>query len=188
MKKFLLFTLVFASFSIYAQRRSNGWALQARYGLMQGKGDIMGNAVETNLGTSITIGNKGVLAELNLFAQDFSFEHKELKKEIPYQLYGLNVMGGWSYEGIRKLYLNFKAGGFAGYSIVNKGDAKEDVYGTTFVNPVKGITYGVVGSPEVELVIFRKLTATASYTQYFYPNDKWIRWQYTVNAGLKLYF
>lgn len=52
---------------------------------------------------------------------------------------------------------------------------------------VKGFTYGAVASAEVEIAIWKRLSGVVSFSEYFYPKDKWIRWNYGVKAGFKVY-
>jgi len=191
---FFLVAIVISSIT-YAQRNDNAITIQAKAGVMEvlkwkgdGKGELIKDLPTTaSLGTQWFIGQRGYFVEGNAIMQDFSINHTELNKAIPYQLYGLNIMGGWSFENLHPLYINLKAGGFGGYYTVNKGKRKEDVYGTTFTNPVEGISYGAIASAELEIVIWKRLSGVLSYGQYFYVNDKWIRWQYTAEVGLKWY-
>lgn len=185
--KILALLLVYTTVT-YAQRYENAFAIQAKYGIMKGEGQIIKDiATASSLGGQLFIGQKGYFFESNLLFHDFSVDYKQVDKNISYQLYGLNLMGGWSFENLEPFYFNIKAGGFAGYYIVNKGIDKDETYGTTFVNPVKGITYGALTALEAEIVIWKKLAGVVSYSQYFYPNDGWIRWQYAIEAGFKWY-
>lgn len=188
MKKVILLVLGLISGAIYAQRAEDAIAIHAKAGIMKGKGEIVKDlASSVNLGLQWFVGQQGFLVEGGFFMQDFLIDYKPIGKELPYRLYGLNVMGGWSLEDLNPLFFNVKAGGFAGYYLANNGNEKEDVYNTTLVNEVTGITYGAVTSLEAEVTIWKKLTGVASFSQYFYPNDKWIKWNYAVEAGLKWY-
>lgn len=195
MKRIFFLITVALSTITYAQRNNNALAIQAKVGVMEvlkwkgeGKGQIIKDLPTTaSLGVQWFIGQKGYFLEGNAIFQDFSITHNEINKELPYQLYGLNIMGGWSLEQLNPLYINLRAGGFAGYYSVNKGERRENVYGTAFVNPVEGITYGAIGAAELEIVIWQKLSGIVSYSQYFYAKDNWIRWQYAAQAGLKYY-
>lgn len=181
---------------LYAQRADNAIALHAKFGTMEtfkwkgeGKGQILKDLPSmASLGGQWFIGQKGYFFEGNFIMQDFSIDYEEINKVLPYRLYGINAMGGWSLEDLNPFYLNIKAGGFAGYYIVNNAEKKEEVYNTTFSNPVEGITYGAMGEVEAEMVIYKKLSGVFSYSQYYYPLDKWIRWQYATQVGLKWYF
>lgn len=195
MKKIFFLVAIVINTITYAQRNDNAITIQAKAGVMEtlkwkgdGKGELIKDLPTTaSLGVQWFIGQRGYFVEGNAIMQDFSINHTELNKAIPYQLYGLNIMGGWSFENLYPLYINLKAGGFGGYYTVNKGKKKEDVYGTTFTNPVEGIIYGVTGSAELEIIIWKQLAGVVSYAQYFYSNDKWIKWQYTAEVGLKWY-
>ena len=184
---FYLFALI-ATLSGYAQRADNAIALQAKAGIMEGKGEIIKDIASTaSFGVQYFAGHRGFLIEGNAFMQDFSINHQDLGKTLPYSLYGINLMGGWSFERLNPLFLGIKLGGFAGYYTVNKGDEREDVYNTVLENDVKGITYGALASAEVEIAIWKRLSGVVSFSQYFYPKDKWIRWNYGAKAGFKVY-
>lgn len=196
MKKIVFLMLITLSSITYAQRTDGGISIQAKFGLLetlQGKKEGKGELIKDmssfgSLGVQYLIGQAGAFLEANALMKDFSIYYEEIDKPIPYRLYGLNVMGGWSYEDLNPFYINLKIGGFGGYAIINKGENKDGIYNTTFDNSVKGLSYGAVGSVEGEIVIWKKLTGVIAYEQYFYPKDKWIRWQYGINAGLKYYF
>lgn len=191
MKQIVVFLIAVLGFSFqaHAQRKAGGVALQAKYGIMKGEGEIIKDYATTgSLGVQMYLGEKGYFFDTNLLFQDFYVDYEQANQKMPYQLYGLNVMGGWSFENLAPFYLNIKAGGFAGYYVANKGINKEDTYGTTFVNPVKGVTFGIVASAEAEIVIWNKLAGVVSFSQYYYPSDKWIRSQYAIEAGFKWYF
>lgn len=192
---FFLIIVAITTITTYAQRNDNAIAIQAKAGIMEtlklkgeGKGEIIKDFSTTaSLGGQWFIGQKGYFLEGNFVMQDFSVNHNELSKSIPYRFYGLNAMGGWSFEELSPLFLNLKLGGFGGYFSVNNGEKKESIYQTTFVNPIEGITYGGVASAELEVIIWKQLAGVVSYSQYFYTNDKWIRWQYAAEIGLKWY-
>ena len=184
---FYLFALI-TTLSSYAQRVDDAIALQAKVGIMKGKGEMIKDiASSASFGVQYFAGHKGFLLEGNFLVQDFSVNHQYLEKELPYKMYGINLMGGWSFERLNPLFLGVKAGGFAGYYTANKGNEKEDVYGTTLKNDVKGLTYGAVASAEAEITIWRRMAGVVSFSQYFYPNDKWIKWNYAIEAGIKVY-
>ena len=188
-KKFILWVFLSLPIIIFGQRYDNSVALQAKFGIMKGEGQIVKNLATTGqIGVQWFFGQKGYFLEGNAIMQDFSIDYEEIKATIPYRMYGVNIMTGWSYEELNPVFFNIKAGGFAGYYIVNKRVDKDSVYMTTFVNSVRGISYGVVASAETEIVIWRKLTGVVSFSQYYYPMDKWIRWQYALEGGLKWYF
>lgn len=186
-KLFFLFSCMVCMVA-FGQRSKNVVSLHGKVGYMEGKGILMQDfASSATFGVQQLLG-KGYLWEANLFAQDFSVTHKELENTIPYSLYGLNVMGGWSLENLNPLYFNFKIGGFGGYYVANRGEDVEKEFGTTFTNSVKGITYGALAEAEAEVILLGRLSAVGSFTQFFYPKDNWITWNYTVQAGLKFYF
>lgn len=188
-KMFFMLLYIVTGAIAFAQRSDNTIALHSKFGIMKGEGTIIPSVATTSeLGILWFLGEKGYFVEGNLLMQDFSIDYKEISRAVPYKLYGVNLMVGWSYEDLNPFFFNFKAGGFAGYHIVNRGNEKDEVFHTTFVNSVENITYGIVASTETEIVIWKKLTGMFSYSQYYYPMDKWIRWQYALQGGLRWYF
>ncbi|GIJ95390.1 hypothetical protein CAPN002_26080 [Capnocytophaga stomatis] len=193
MKKVIFLILVVLGTTVHAQRKAGGWAIQARYGLMEGKGQMNsffgafpeGQATSGQVGVNLLIGNKGLMAEANLFMNDYFVDTTNFN--LPYRLYGLNALGGWSYEGFRKLYLNLKAGAFAGIERINDGNDRENITGGKYRNSVAGLTYGIILNPELEIVLYRKLSLTISSTQYWHPSNKWTRFQHSGDIGLKYY-
>ncbi len=189
---FFIFT-IFLINGAYAQRKAGGWAVQGDFGIMAGKGQMNklfgafpdGQATSASAGASVLIGNKGYLFETNLFMNDYFVDKDNFN--LPYRLYGLNALGGWSYEGIRKIYLNFKAGGFIGIQKINNGNDKEATTGATYPNSVSGFAYGILISPELEFLIYRNITLKASYSQYWQPSGKWSKFQYGFEFGVKYY-
>lgn len=187
MKKFLFLMSVLLSGAVLAQRSDDAIAIHGKAGIMKGEGQMINTASTVNLGLQWFTGQKGFFLEGGFLLQDFLIEYEPIQKKLPYTMYGINAMGGWSYENLNPVFFNVKAGGFLGYYTYNKGDNKEEVYNSTLENDVKGLTYGATIEGEVEFVIWRKLTGIASFSQYFYPNDKWIRWNYALAIGAKWY-
>lgn len=189
MKKVIFLMFLSLPVFVFGQRYDNSISVQAKFGIMKGEGQYLKDLASTGqVGVQYFFGGKGYFLEANALMQDFTIDYEEIKQKIPYQLYGLNAMFGWSFEDFNPFFLNVKVGGFAGYYTANKGIDKEMMYNTTFVNEVRGVTYGGVASAEAEIVIWKKLTGVVSFSQYFYPMDKWIRWQYGLEAGFKWYF
>jgi hypothetical protein len=183
----LLIFCIFVS-EIQAQRQSDSWALQGSFGIMGRSGSFLNN----DMATQYTFGGTRMLGsyfvEANVFMQDFGVKHYQLQNHIPFRVYGINALGGWSYEGWFPVMFNFKAGGLAGYQFVNKESDRDSEFNTKLSNEIKGFTYSVVGSIEGELNLVHGLNFTLAYNQYYYPTNKWIRWQFAANAGLKYYF
>ena len=194
MKKIAFLILVVLGTTSYAQRKAGGWAVQARYGLMEGKGQMNsfwgafpeGQATSGAIGANVLIGNKGLMAEGNFFMNDYFVDKDNFN--LPYRLYGLNILGGWSYEGFRKIYLNFKGGGFIGIENVNNGKQTENIYEILLPNSVDAFTYGMLIIPEVEIKIWNKLSGLVSFSQYWNIGSKYSHFKYDVNLGVKWYF
>ena len=105
-------------------------------------------------------------------------------------MYGLNVIGGWSYENLQPVFINLKAGLIGGFEQVNNGNK------TTNWNNLEGVplqvntdkfVYGAVISPEIELAIWRNLSGTVSFSQYWNLRSDVSEWKYSGNIGLKWY-
>lgn len=196
MKKLLLLALTFISIGTFAQRQDKGLAIQGRFGIMEGQGQMnsffgafpKGKATSFSLGVGMPIGTKGFITEANIFFHDFTIPYKEIEKDLTRHFYGANLLAGWSYTDIQPLYLNLKAGGFAGFELVNNGNNHIEELGAKFPNDTKGFNYGVVISPEVEVILARKITATLTYSQYINLNSQWNKQQYSLELGLKYYF
>lgn len=188
MRKIILVMVLLFSIGGYAQRKNDGWAIQGHYGIMKGEGQISKFASTASLGVSHYPGSKGFLIEANLFVND-SYVDKD-KFNLPYRLYGLNVIGGWSYENLQPVFINFKAGLIGGFEQVNNGNK------TTNWNNLEGVplqvdtdkfVYGAVISPEIELAIWRNLSVTVSFSQYWNLRSDVSEWKYSGNIGLKWY-
>ena len=113
MRKAILFlVLSIVGGTIYAQRADNAIALHAKFGVMEtfkwkgeGKGQILKNLPSiASLGGQYFMGQKGYFFEGNLIMQDFSIDYEEINKVLPYRLYGINAMGGWSLENLNPFY------------------------------------------------------------------------------------
>lgn len=188
-KQILVWVTFFCIIIASAQRNENTIAVQAKYGITKSTDGTVQGSIATSLGVQIFKGKKGFFFEANTIYQNFRFRYyNQIEDKIPYQIYGLNAMAGYSYENLEYLFVNLKLGGFAGYYIANHGYEREQTYQTVLPNPVKGITYGAVGVAELEKVFWKNLAGVVSYSQYYYPKDKWIRWQYAIEIGVKWYF
>lgn len=188
-KKIFLMLFVLGYIGIVkAQRQAGGWAVQGRYGIMGGKGEVSSYASSFGVGLNKTIGNKGMLIEGNMIFHDFKIPYEELNRDFTRQFYGLNILTGWSYENFYPLYLNFKVGGFLGYEIVNKGNKFDDVNQVSIPINVNNFNYGIVVSPEIEVILTNFLTLGITFSQYWNVSSKWNKQQYSLEMGIKYYF
>lgn len=189
---FILFALGIASFSLYGQRSDGVMAIQLHYGISEGRGqqnNFFGlfnepKASMGGIGLSYTVGNKGFLVDANLFFQDYYVDKD--KFNLPYQLYGINLQGGWSYENLEFMYINLKAGGFIGIEKVNNGE-KTGAYGIPLKNSVENFTYGVILTPEIEVKLYRNLFLTLQGNQYWNIGSKYANLKFSTELGLKYY-
>lgn len=189
MKKVLvvLGLFLFCIISSYGQRRAGGYALKTSVGIMRGKGEILQEIGSTaSLGMSHIIGNSHFLVDVDFVLKDFSTEYQE--QNLYNRFYGMKLQGAYTIENLEPLYINFKVGGFAGFEQVNKGKLTENVYGIALPHPVDNFVYGVVASPEIEIILLRKLNFIVNYSQYFGISSKYTDLYYSVEAGIKYNF
>lgn len=195
MKKIFFLLMLSSVICAYSQRQEGGIAFQGRFGIMDGKGtmnNFFGLSKENkasfaSAGMSMLLGDEGLYSfDANLIAKDMTIIHDDINQRLPIRVYGLEALGGYSFEDFEPLFINLKGGGFVGYQVVNKGETKSALYGSQ-INNTKGIVYGAVISPELELIIWQNLGILVSFNQYYYINNKWLKFNYSVNLGLKYY-
>ena len=185
MKIKLLVGVLLLSIGSFAQRKNDGWAIQSHYGIMEGKGQMSNYASTASIGVNFFPGSRGYLVESNLMIHDYFVDKDNLN--LPYKLYGLNVMGGWSYENLSPFFLNLKAGAFVGIERINNGKDRDNLYGILLPIDVTKFTYGAVISPEAEIVIWKRLTGLLCFSQYWNIKSEVSEWKYSVELGIKWY-
>lgn len=184
MRKILIYAMVCFGIVANAQGRREGQnSIQGQYGYMPNKGDLGGGTV-LKLEYGRVIGEKGILGRSGVFYQDYKVAYN--RQLLPYQKYGVNVMAGYSYEGLYPVFLNAYIGGYAGYEIANKG-VKKDTYGALIPTNVNNFTFGIVGTAEMEVILWERIGAVIDYTQYYDLKSKFSKSSYGINAGLKIY-
>lgn len=179
--------MILFSIGTFAQRKASGYALRTSAGIMKGKGEILKEIGSTaSIGFSHIIGNTLFLVDADFVIKDFSTEYEN--QDLYNRFYGLKLQGGYSIEKLEPLYFNFKAGVFSGFEQVNKGKETENLYGIKLPHPVDNFVYGIAVTPEVEVVLYKKLNLIVNYSQYLGMKSKYAKWYYSVEAGIKYNF
>lgn len=188
--RILVLALLLIAFVVQAQgRRSGQSGIHAQYGYMPNSKDkdtVKGNSFMAIAGYNHVFGDKGFLGKAELFYMKNNVSYTG-GQYLPYERYGLNVSAGYSYEGLYPLFLNLYGGAFAGYEKVNNGDERDPLYNALIPAKVKGFTYGLSGSAELELVLVRRLSLIANYTQFYDLQTKFSKSNYGIFGGLKYY-
>lgn len=190
MEKKLILTLIilFSAIVVQAQgRRADQSSVQAGYGYMPDmidKGDTSSFMFKAGYGQ--VFGDKGFLGKAEFFYSKYWVNYQK-EQILPYQKYGINVQGGWSYEELSPVFLNGFAGIFGAFEQVNNGKKTDPVYNAAIPSKVKQFTYGFTGTFEVEIILVRNLNLTADYTQFYDMKSKFSKGQYAVFGGLKYY-
>jgi hypothetical protein len=189
MKKILYIFAIFATTISLAQRQDDSWAIQARGGLLMGKGsgDLLGSASSFEIGGSYYL-KGGWMIEGNFTLDDFMVDLD--KRKLPYQVYSFNPMGGWSWEATNILYMNFKIGGILGFEKVNKNEPTDPIYGAKlpYPNEKNNFIYGFILSPEMEVRLYKGLSLLVNPYQNWYKGSKYADWKGGLRAGIKYYF
>lgn len=173
----------------YAQgRRADQSGIHAAYGYMpvSSSDSLKESSFMAIAGYNHVIGNKGLLGKIEAFYQKTKVGYTG-NQFLPYEKYGLNVSAGYSYEGLYPVFLNAYVGAFGAYEKVNNGSEKDPLYGARIPEKVKGFTYGISGSAEIEVVLVRKLSLIANYTQFYDLKSKFSKSNYGLFGGLKFY-
>lgn len=186
MKRNLLLLMVFFTLTLNAQgRRDKQSAIHAQYGYIMDKDSLTGGFM-AKAGYSRVIGDKGLLGKVEGFYQDYKISYID-EQILPYEKYGLSVMAGYSYEGLAPVYLNAWLGGYGAFEKANDGNQNDPKYNAAIPTKVSGITYGLTGSAEVEVMVVRKLSLVVDYTQFYDLKSKFSKSNYAFFGGLKYY-
>lgn len=188
-KKILILTLLLASvFSFGQGRRENQSGIHALYGYMPASSSdsLKEGSFMAIAGYNKVIGDKGLLGKVEAFYQKTKVGYTG-NQILPYEKYGLNISAGYSYEKFYPVLLNVYVGAFGAYEKVNNGSDKDPKFNALIPEKVKGFTYGVSGSAEIEVVLVRKLSLVGNYTQFYDVKSKFSKSKYAIFGGLKFY-
>ena len=142
---------------------------------------------------------KKIVLDFNVFRSNYRVNTSSISLEgklrgLAYELSGINAMVGWTFEKLYPLSINLKAGVFGAYEKINEGRDKVNLLVNNLVVKdvdlpfkTKGYTFGFLASPELEVVLWKKISAIASYTQYYNPISKVFEWNNSFEIGLKMY-
>ncbi|UTG66782.1 hypothetical protein J2O02_18335 (plasmid) [Elizabethkingia anophelis] len=188
MKKNTLLLFLFVCVLGFAQGRRNGQsAIHAQYGFIPSTSDSKETSFMLNAGYLKVFNEQGWLgkAEAIYGKYDVSYSNNQ---RLAYERYGVNVQAGWTYEGLKPVYLNAFAGLFAGYEKVNNGKENDPLYNAKIPEKVKGFTYGLSGTAEVEVAIIpTKFSLIANYTQFYDLQSKFSKGSYGIFGGFRFY-
>lgn len=188
MKKtfFLLSFILFVAIS--AQGRRNGQSgIHAQYGFMPSMSDTKETAFMANVGYLKVFDEKGWLGKAEAIYGKYEVDYSN-NQRLAYERYGVNVQAGWTYEGLKPVYLNAFAGLFAGYEKINNGNENDPLFNARIPDKVKGFTYGLSGTAEVEVaLIATKLSFIANYNQFYDLQSKFSKGSYGIFGGLRFY-
>lgn len=185
-EKILVMTLLVFAFLANAQGRRDGQsAVHAQYGYIMDKDSLTGGFM-AKAGYTRVMGDKGFLGKAEAFYQDYKVSYID-NQILPYQKYGLSVQGGYSYEGLAPVFLNGWVGAYGAFEKVNNGNQNDPLYNANIPEKVSGITYGLTGSAEVEIMVVRNLSILVDYTQYYDLRSKFSKSNYAFFGGLKYY-
>lgn len=186
MKKHLLLLLVLFALMLNAQgRRDKQSAIHAQYGYVMDKDSLTGGFM-AKAGYSRVMGDKGFLGKVEGFYQDYKVTYLD-NQILPYQKYGLSVSAGYSYEGLSPVFINGWLGAYGAFEKANDGNQNDPKFNAAIPAKVSGITYGLTGSAEVEVMLTRKLSFLVDYTQFYDLKSKFSKSNYAFFGGLKYY-
>lgn len=187
MKKILIISFLMMAISVYSQgRRANQNAAHLAYGLMPDAKKANQNSFMLKAGYSRVIGKKGFLGRAEVFYQKYGIEYID-KQILPYQKIGVSAQAGWSFENLSPFFLNIYLGGFAAHETVNGGENKDLLYQAEIPEKVKSMTYGINGGLEAEMTIYKNISATVEYNQFYDIKSKFSESNYGIFGGIKIY-
>ncbi|MCY1659308.1 hypothetical protein [Chryseobacterium sp. SL1] len=184
--KLLLVIFLFLSVILNAQgRRVNQSSIHAQYGYVLDKDSLTGGFM-AKAGYGRVMGNKGFLGKVEGFYQSYKVEYR-YNQILPYKKYGIGVYGGYSYEGLAPVFFNVYGGVYGAYEMVNDGNERDPKFNALIPAKVKGFVYGLSGSAELEIILVRKLSLVADYTQYYDLKSEFSKSNFALFGGLKYY-
>ena len=71
--------------------------------------------------------------------------------------------------------------------MVNDGNERDPKFNALIPAKVKGFVYGLSGSAELEIILVRKLSLVADYTQYYDLKSEFSKSNFAFFGGLKYY-
>lgn len=186
-KRFYIIVLLLIAFLFNAQgRRAEQSGIHAAYGFIPSSDSIKKNSFMVIAGYNHVLGDKGFLGKIEGFYQKTNVNYLG-NQVLPYEKYGLNVSGGYSYEGLYPVFINAYVGAFAAYENVNNGNERDPKFNAVIPEKVKGFVYGISGSAELEVVLARKISIIGNYTQFYDLKSKFLKSNYGIFGGLKFY-
>lgn len=187
MKQAILTVMLFLNTIAFAQVRSADQSgIHAQYGYIFPKYDEHKSEFMAKIGYNRTFGENGYLGKAEAFYQNYNVGYTD-GQTLPYQKYGVSAYAGYSFEKINPVLINAYAGAYGAYEVVNDGNSRDKLYNAEIPASVKGFTYGLTGSIELELILSRKFSFLADYTQYWDLKSKFSKSNGAVFGGIKFY-
>lgn len=184
-KVLLLAVLSFSSVAFAQGRRENQSGVHGQFGYMFPKSEMKAGYMG-KLGYNRVLGDKGFLGKAEVFYHTYEVGYID-NQILPYQKYGINVNGGYSYEGLYPVYLNAWGGVYGALENVNNGSKIDPKYSAIIPAKVSGFTFGITGSAEAEVVVARNISFILDYTQYYDFKSKFSKSNYGIFGGIKYY-
>ncbi|AZB02427.1 hypothetical protein EG359_22475 (plasmid) [Chryseobacterium joostei] len=186
-KRLYIIVLLFIALLFNAQgRRAEQSGIHAAYGFIPSGDSLKKNSFMAIAGYNHVLGDKGFLAKAEVFYHKTNVKYTG-NQLLPYEKYGLNISGGYSYEGLYPVFINAYVGAFAAYEKVNEGKERDPKFNAIIPEKVTGFVYGISGSAELEIVLARKISLIGNYTQFYDIKSKFSKSNYAIFTGLKFY-
>jgi hypothetical protein len=180
MKVLIVFFLSFFSLFSAQGRHDNADAIQGMAGIAQ-KDEMIGKSSYSHI-----FGESNWMGRGEILYKDLSFLYTG-DQNIKLNFYGANAQIGYSIEVLSPVLLNFWAGFYGGYEIINNNKNQDPYYHAPFPYGTKAIRYGVSLEPELEINLGKTISLVSSYSQYFSVNSKYIVRDYGIFIGAKFY-
>lgn len=184
-KFFVASFLILGILATAQSRRKDQSSINLQYGYVLDKDDLKGGFMVKG-GYGKVLGNKGIIGKVEGFYQKYDIKYLD-DQILPYNKYGINVSGGYSYEGLVPVFINIYGGVFGAYESANDGKQYDPLYNSEISKNVKGFVYGLSGSIEVEFVLANKLSLIADYTQYYDLKSQFSKSNFAFFGGIKYY-
>lgn len=185
-QRVLVLAMLLVGIVAFAQgRRANQSGVHGQFGYVLPK-DTINSQYMAKIGYNLVIGEKGFLGKAEVFYNNYKVDYAD-NQILPYQKYGISASGGYSYEGLHPVYFNAYAGVYGAYENVNNGKKTDYLHNAEIPAKVNNFTFGITGSMEVEVMLMRRFSFVADYTQYYDFKSKFSKSNYGFFGGLKYY-
>lgn len=181
-------TLFVVAFTANAQGRVDGQnSVYAGFGFMPTQINNSTFAYRVKAGYVKLIGNSGFIAKADLGYSSYEVAYRD-NLRLPFQRIHIDVMPGYSYEGLFPVMLNGFIGFYGAYEIINNGSRAIKNYSGEIPENINSFTTGFVGTAEIEVSIYQWLSVVVDFTQYYDLASKFSKGKYAIYGGLKFNF